>query len=255
MAKKTIDQFLRLEHEIWEYKMPPLAKLMLIAIYRWTAGFHRNKCKISDATITEMTGIKTPYPHRKFLIENDYIKYHHTDGTTGIYEIPPNIINRSKKQPPNRIDSTPKFNEGDPLIELNGYREAKENIKENLKKESGTLSDDLINELKSKYPNIDVDAVKDKMLKYYNGKDIPVAYKLREWCETERPTKVGAAGMDVNDVIKIIVRKIDDVGSYKQPTFNDDEKEVEKIVKQIGWGNLCRMDEYELRSRVKSLND
>ena len=190
MAKKTIDQFLRLEHEIWEYKMPPLAKLMLIAIYRWTAGFHRNKCKISDPTITEMTGIKTPYPHRKFLIENDYIKYHHTDGTTGIYEIPPNIINRSKKQPPNRIDSTPKFNEGDPLIELNGYREAKENIKENLKKESGTLSDDLINEMKSKYPDKDIDYCKTKFLSFphHQGKrwsDVEVADRFRKWCATE----------------------------------------------------------------------
>ena len=143
--------------------MPPLAKLMLIAIYRWTAGFHRNKCKISDATITDMTGIKTPNPHRKFLIENDYIKYHHTDGTTGIYEIPPNIINRSKKQPPNRIDSTPQFSEGDPLIELNGYQEAKENIKENLKKESGTLSDDLVVEMKSNYPDLDVTAIITKV--------------------------------------------------------------------------------------------
>ena len=190
MAKKTIDQFLRLEHQIWEYKMPPLAKLMLIAIYRWTAGFHRNKCKISDATITEMTGIKTPYPHRKFLIENDYIKYHHTDGTTGIYEIPPNIINRSKKQPPNRIDSTPKFNEGDPLIELNGYREAKENIKENLKKESVPLSDDLINEMKSKYPDKDIDYCKTKFLSFphHQGKrwsDVEVADRFRKWCATE----------------------------------------------------------------------
>jgi len=255
VAKKTIDQFLRLEHKIWEYKMPPLAKLMLIAILRWTAGFHRNKCKISDTKITEMTGIKTPYPHRKFLIENDYIKYHHTYGTTGIYEIPPNIINRSKKQPPNRIDSTPKFNEGDPSTELNGYREAKENIKENLKKESGTLSDDLINEMKSKYPKIDVNAVKDKMLNYYKGKDIPLTYKLREWCENEIPTKMGASGMDVNDVVKNILRKIVDFGSYNQPTYNDGEKDVENTVKRIGWSNLCRMDEYELRSRVKSLND
>ncbi len=255
MAKKTIDQFLRLEHKIWEYKMPPLAKLMLIAIYRWTAGFHRNKCKISDATITEMTGIKTPYPHRKFLIENDYIKYHHTDGTTGIYKIPPNIINRSKKQPPNRIDSTPKFNEGDPLIELNGYREAKENIKENLKKESGTLSDDLVVEMKRKYPNIDVDAVMIKMKEYYKGRSVPLGYKLPEWCERERPTKMSESGMDVNDVVKNILRKISDVGSHKQPTFNDDEKDVENTVRRIGWGNLCRMNEYELISRVKNLND
>ena len=190
MAKKKIDQFLRLEHKIWEYKMPPLAKLMLIAILRWTAGFHRNKCKISDAKITEMTGIKTPYPHRKFLIENDYIKYHHTDGTTGIYEIPPNIINRSKKQPPNRIDSTPKFNEGDPSTELNGYREAKENIKENLKKESVPLSDDLINEMKSKYPDKDIDYCKTKFLSFphHQGKrwsDVEVADRFRKWCATE----------------------------------------------------------------------
>ena len=193
MAKKTIDQFLRLEHEIWEYKMPPLAKLMLIAIYRWTAGFHRNKCKISDATITEMTGIKTPYPHRKFLIENDYIKYHHTDGTTGIYEIPPNIINRSKKQPPNRIDSTPKFNEGDPSTELNGYREAKENIKENLKKESGTLSDDLINEMKSKYPEKDIDQAQKSFLTYPHHQNkkwsaVVWAEKFERWCAAEKPS-------------------------------------------------------------------
>ena len=44
---------------------------MLFAIYRWTAGFGRNKYKISDATITEMTGIKVPKPHRDYLIKNN----------------------------------------------------------------------------------------------------------------------------------------------------------------------------------------
>ena len=59
----------------------------------------------------------------------------------------------------------------------------------------------------------------------------------------------------VNDVIKIILKKITDFGSHKQPTFNDGETDVENTVKRIGWSNLCRMDEYELRTRVKSLND
>ena len=79
--------------------------------------------------------------------------------------------------------------------------------------------------------------------------------KFKQWCERERPTKMSASGMDVNDVVKNILRKIVDVGSYKQPAFNDGEKDVENTVKRIGWTNLCRMDEYELRSRVKSLND
>ena len=66
---------------------------------------------------------------------------------------------------------------------------------------------------------------------------------------------MGASGMDVNDVVKIILKKITDIGSHKQPTFGDGEADVENTVKRIGWSNLCRMDEFELRARVKSLND
>ena len=80
-------------------------------------------------------------------------------------------------------------------------------------------------------------------------------FTVREWCERERATKMGVSGMDVNAVVKNILKKISDFGSHRQPTFSDGETDVKNTIKRIGWGNLCRMDEYELRSRVKSLND
>ena len=114
---------------------------MLFSIYRWTAGFGRNKYPIPDSTITKETGIKVPKPHRNYLIKNKLIEYEHEDGKTGIYTIPP----------PNRISSTPKLDSAHPPKELNGYRPAKDIVKDNLKKErKNTLSNDLINEMKKK---------------------------------------------------------------------------------------------------------
>ena len=53
------EPFTQLPHWIWKEKIKPLAKLVLFAIYRWTAGFDRDTYKIADSTITEMTGIKS----------------------------------------------------------------------------------------------------------------------------------------------------------------------------------------------------
>jgi hypothetical protein len=54
------------------------------------------------------------------------------------------------------------------------------------------LSPDLVNEMKSKYPNKDIDSTLSKMLIYYKNKDVPIDFKFRQWCERER-VETGAA--------------------------------------------------------------
>ena len=130
---------------------------------------------------------------------------------------------------------------------------SRDNFIENIR-ERETLSPDLVNEMKSKYPNKNIDYALDKFLNHYKNK-VFTKFTVREWCEREHPTKMGVSGMDVNVVVKNILKKITDFGSHKKPTFSDGETDVENTVKRIGWSNLCRMDEFELRTRVKSLND
>ena len=185
-------------------------------------------------------------------------------GGSYIFTIPLPIT--SGKHPGNMRSTPPSPDVNTPSPDVNSSRgtidSSIDNTIDNLREEqyaNGTkvpipLSPDLVNEMKSKHPNKDIDYALIKLLKHHKYKVI-TEYTVREWCERERPTKMGASGMDVNDVIKIILKKITDFGSHKQPTFNDGETDVENTVKQIGWSNLCRMDEYELRTRVKSLND
>ena len=242
--KRHIEPFAQLHHWIWKEQIKPLAKLVLFAIYRWTAGFGRDTYKIADSTITEMTGIKSIPRWREYLEERKYFICKREDGKAVTYTIPP----------PSTFRHTPTNYKGHPPTDLYGLREAKDNIKDKLKE--STLSDDLVVEMKNKYPNIDVYAVKDKMINYYKGKSVPLDYKFQQWCENERPVTDVSNGATFtgNDVVNVILRKITDIGSYKQPTFNDDEIEVKKIVKQIGWGNLCRMDKMTIINRIKNLN-
>ena len=176
-------------------------------------------------------------------------------GGSYVFTIPLPIT--SGKHPDHMSSPPPSPDVNTPSHAVNSSRGAIDssidNTIDNMREEK-TLSPDLVNEMKSKYPNKDIEYALSKLLKYHKYKDVP-DFTVREWCERERPTKMGASGMDINDVVKIILRKIVDVGSYNQPAFNDGEKDVENTVKRIGWTNLCRMDEYELRSRVKSLND
>ena len=53
-------------------------------------------------------------------------------------------------------------------------------------REEQALTIDLINEMKSKYPNKDIDSTLSKMLNYYKNKDVPLDFKFRQWCERER---------------------------------------------------------------------
>ncbi len=234
----------------------PHEKCTLLCVYRLTAGYGRQSHRIKYSQLREMTGIagmsricNSLADKGKFEL-SDYRK-----GGSYIFTIPLPIT--SVKHPDHMSSPPPSPDVNTPSPDVNSSRGAIDssidNTIDNIR-ERETLSPDLVNEMKSKHPNKDIDYALIKLLKHHKYKVI-TEYTVREWCERERPTKMGASGMDVNDVIKIILKKITDFGSHKQPTFNDGETDVENTVKQIGWSNLCRMDEYELRTRVKSLND
>ena len=90
-----------------------------------------------------------------------------------------------------------------------------------------TLSDKLVVEMKSKYPNIDVNAVKDKVMKYYSGKSVPLGYKFREWCESERPSANGAGAsykLDTSGFPMAYCEKCSISESYRYEDLNGDSR-------------------------------
>jgi len=235
----------------------PHQKITLLCVYRLTAGYGRQSHRITYSELREMTGIAAMSRMCNSLADMKMFELsEYRKGGSYIFTIPLPIT--SGKHPDHMSSPPPSLDVNTPSHDVNTSRGAIDssidNTIDNIREEK-TLPPDLVNEMKSKYPNKDIDSTLSKMLIYYKNKDVPLELKFKQWCERERPTKMSASGMDVNDVVKNILRKIVDVGSYNQPAFNDSEKDVENTVKRIGWSNLCRMDEYELRSRVKSLND
>ncbi len=60
-----------------------------------------------------------------------------------------------------------------------------DNVIDNLR-ESNTLTNELIEEMKNKYPNKDVNAMLIDCRNYYKNKDVPLDFKFKQWCERER---------------------------------------------------------------------
>ena len=228
----------------------------LFCVYRQTAGYNRQSHRMSYSDLKKMSGVAglsricNSLAKKKMFTLTDKRK-----GGSYVFTIPLPIT--SGKHPDHMSSPPPSLDVNTPSHDVNTSRGAIDssidNTIDNIR-ERETLSPDLVNEMKSKYPNKDIDLALDKMFKYKKTKDVP-DFAVRKWCEDERPTKMGISGMDVNAVVKNILKKISDIGSHKQPTFGDGEADVENTVKRIGWSNLCRMDEFELRARVKSLND
>jgi hypothetical protein len=52
------------------------------------------------------------------------------------------------------------------------------------------------------------------------------------------------------DVISPILREIRRIGAYGKPTFRETELDAQRVVKQLGWGSLCSMTEFDLKMRV-----
>jgi hypothetical protein len=113
-------------------------------------------------------------------------------GGSYVFTIPLPIT--SGKHPVDMSSPPPSHDVNTPSHDVNSSRGAIDssidNSIENIR-ESKTLSIDLINEMKSKYPKKDIDSTLNKMLNYYKNKDVPLDFKFKQWCERER-VDVGA---------------------------------------------------------------
>ena len=250
--------FTRIPHYLLDtpYDCTPHEKCVLLCVYRLTAGYGRQSYRITYSDLKKMSGVSgmsrichSLADKEKFEL-SDYRK-----GGSYIFTIPKPSY--SLKHPDNMSSPPPSTDVNTTSNGVNSSRGAIDNSRDNSIeniRERETLSPDLVNEMKSMYPNKNIDYALAKFLNHYRSKGF-TEFTVREWCEREHPTKMSSSGMDVNDVVKNIIKKITDFGSHRQPTFNDAETDVENTVRRIGWSNLCLMDEFELRRRVKSLND
>ena len=120
---------------------------VLMCIQRLTAGYQRNKYKIPYSLLTEMSGIKSISIVCQSLKRKGQIDYESETGKASVITIlkPIKSVNRLPKKAVNSPNDTHSVSESHPLTHLNGSRGAKENYKENLKK-------DLFLEFKKKYP-------------------------------------------------------------------------------------------------------
>ena len=121
---------------------------VLMCILRLTAGYQRNKYKISYSQLTKMSGIKNVSIICHSLKLKGCINFEPESGKASVITIlkPIKLVNRLQKKAINSLNDTHSVSEPDPLTHLNGSRGAKENYKENLKK------DLLFLEFKKKYP-------------------------------------------------------------------------------------------------------
>ena len=121
---------------------------VLMCIYRLTAGFHRKSYKIEYSLITEMTGVKNVSIICNSLKQMGWIDFNAELGKANVINIlkPINSVNGLQNKVINSVNDTHSVSEPHPLTHLNGSRGAKENYKENLKK------DLLFLEFKKKYP-------------------------------------------------------------------------------------------------------
>ena len=121
---------------------------VLMCIQRLTAGYQRNKYKISYSQLTKMSGIKNVSIICHSLKLKGRINFEPESGKASVITIlkPIKSVNRLPKKAVNSPNDTHSVSEPHPLTHLNGSRGAKENYKENLKK------DILFLEFKKKYP-------------------------------------------------------------------------------------------------------
>jgi len=121
---------------------------VLMCIIRLTIGYQgRRKYKIPYSQLTKMCGIKNVSIICHSLKLKGCINFEPESGKASVITIlkPVKSVNRLQKKAINSLNDTHSVSEPDPLTHLNGSRGAKENYKENLKK-------DLFLEFKKKYP-------------------------------------------------------------------------------------------------------
>ena len=161
-------------------------RLVLFCIYRLTIGYQRLSCKISQSTLKIMSGVAGIGRVCGLLVDKGEIKMDDVAGKSHIFTIPEpgTSFNELDTKPSISVTTTPNMSSSPLEHEVVGSRGAIYNIKDNFKE--STLSKVIIEEMKSKYPDKDVNSIADKVIAYYQGKSVPLNVKFREWCERER---------------------------------------------------------------------
>ena len=169
-------------------------RVVLNAIYRLTAGYSRQSYRIKYSQLKEMTGVAgicrviLSLADKKRIALSDYKR-----GGSYIITIPLPIT--SVKHSGN-MSSTPPSHDVNTSrsTDVNGSRRPIENIIDNYIDNSIeytlTIDSALIEEMKMKYPDKDIEKAKKSFLNYpqHQGKcwsDVEVADRFRKWCATE----------------------------------------------------------------------
>ncbi len=167
---------------------------VLMCILRLTSGFHRNKYKIKYVELTEMSGIKQLTRIVPILKEKGFIDFEEAVGKSYTIRIKPiNSVKGLPKKVINSLNDTHSVSEPHPLTQFNGSRGAKENFKENFKESVLTIDKSLIEKMKVKYPDKDIDQAKSSFINYphHQGKswsEVEVAQRFEKWCVNQNPS-------------------------------------------------------------------
>jgi len=120
---------------------------VIMILERLLTGFHRKTYKIAYSEISEMSGVKNVYLVMKRLKEKGFVSFKYESGRTSKIQIhkPSKLVSRSSTKVSNSVSTTIEVNDTHHRNNLYDTPLAKENYKENLKK-------DLFLEFKKKYP-------------------------------------------------------------------------------------------------------
>ena len=174
--------------------LAPAEKAVLFCIYRMTMGYtQRRSCKISQSTLKIMSGVAGIGRVCGLLVDKGEIKMDDVAGKSHIFTIPEpgTSFNELDTKPSTSVTTTPNMSSSPLEHEVVGSRGAIYNIKDNFKE--STLSNELIEEMKSKYPDKDIDQAKTSFFNYPHHQNqkwsaVVLAEKFKKWCASEKPS-------------------------------------------------------------------
>ena len=172
--------------------LAPAEKAVLFCIYRMTMGYtQRRSCKISQSTLKIMSGVAGIGRVCGLLVDKGEIKMDDVTGKSHIFTIPEpgTSFNELDTKPSTSVATTPNMSSSPLEHEVVGSRGAIYNIKDNFKE--STLSNELIEEMKSKYPDKDIDQAKTSFFNYPHHQNkkwsaVVWAEKFEKWCYAEK---------------------------------------------------------------------
>ena len=127
---------------------------VIMILERFLTGYHRTKHKIPYSKISAMTGVKNVYLVMKGLKEKGFVSFKSESGRASKIQIhkPSQLVSGSSIKASNSVSTTIAVNDTHHSNNLHDPPLAKENNKENLKKESF-----LLNEFIKNYPEDKID--------------------------------------------------------------------------------------------------